>query len=197
MVFSFPSLHESAITGGMREAPENGTSRAGFETPRGGGVATARDWAVRFAVYFAVWLVLTGWSALDAVIGIPAAALAAWASLVLLPPSGRRLKPFRLAGVVLRFLWQSVAAGVDVAWRVFQPKMPLHPGVIRLAPQLPGGLGRLCFCGLASLQPGSLPCGVDEDGFLLVHCLDTRDDVEGALSRTQDELSKLWEEEKS
>ena len=181
----------------MREAPEIGTSRAGLEAPRGGGAATTRDWAVRFAIGYAVWLVLNGWSTLDAVVGIPAAALAAWASLVLLPSSGRRLKPLRLARFALQFLWQSVAAGVDVAWRVVQPNMPLRPGFVKVTPRIPVGVGRLWFCGLASLQPGSLPCGVDEDGNLLFHCLDTRDDVVGALSRTQDEMMRLWEEEKA
>jgi multisubunit Na+/H+ antiporter MnhE subunit len=73
--------------------------------------------------------------------------------------------------------------------------MPLHPGIVRVAPRLPEGEGRLLFRGLASLQPGSLACGADGEGFLLFHCLDTRDDVEGALSRAQDELVKLWGEE--
>jgi multicomponent Na+:H+ antiporter subunit E len=153
-------------------------------------------WIQRFLLYYSIWLVLAGWSAGNGVIGIPAAALATWASVILLPPVGRRPAILRVARYAAQFVWQSVAAGVDVAWRVFQPEMPLHPGIVRVAPRLPAGPKRLLFRGLASLQPGSLACGVDEEGHLLFHCLDTREDVEGALHRAQDELAALWQEEK-
>lgn len=151
-------------------------------------------WVVRLAACYGLWLVLAGWSPVNAVAGLPAAALAAWAGAKLLPPSGRRLVILRLPRFAGRFLWQSVAAGVDVAWRVFQPRMPLRPGIVKVAPTLPTGPGRLLFRGIASLQPGSLACGVDEDGFLLFHCLDTREDMAAGLARAQDELAALWEE---
>jgi multicomponent Na+:H+ antiporter subunit E len=153
-----------------------------------------RRWLPRFVIGYGLWLVLAGWSRADALAGIPAAALAAWASVVLLP-SAVRLKPFRLARYAVVFIWQSVAAGVDVAWRVFRPDMALHPGIVKVAPRLPAGPARLWFRGLASLQPGSLACGVDDEGNLLFHCLDTREDAAGALSRAQDELEKLWKED--
>jgi multicomponent Na+:H+ antiporter subunit E len=147
------------------------------------------------ALWYGVWVVVAGWSPWNAVVGIPTAALAAWVGLILLPPGGRRLALLRVARYAVGFLWQSVVAGVDVAWRVCQPRMNLQPGIVRVAPRLPEGSARLMFRGLASLQPGSLACGVDEEGYLLFHCLDTRQDVEGALLRAQDDLSKLWQEE--
>jgi multicomponent Na+:H+ antiporter subunit E len=152
-------------------------------------------WMPRFGLWYAAWLILTGWSPWDAVVGIPAAALATWAGGILLPPAKRSLALLRVARFTAGFLWQSVAAGLDVAWRVFQPEMPLHPGIVRVAPRLPAGTARLWFLGLASLQPGSLACGVDEEGFLLFHCLDSRGNVERELLELQDVLLKLWEEE--
>jgi multicomponent Na+:H+ antiporter subunit E len=157
-----------------------------------------RAWIPRFFLWYGIWLVLAGWSPWNAVVGMPAAALAAWAGGILLPPpAGRRLVILRVARFAVDFLWQSVAAGVDVAWRVFQPGMSLHPGIVKVAPRLPAGPGLLLFRGLASLQPGSLACGVDEEGQLLFHCLDTREDVKGALSRMQDEFAELWEEDQA
>jgi multicomponent Na+:H+ antiporter subunit E len=154
-------------------------------------------WLRRFAIGYGIWLVLAGWSPWNAVVGIAAAALAVWAGGILLPyPGGSPAIP-RIVRFAARFLWQSVAGGVDVAWRVFQPVMPLCPGIVKVAPRLPAGPGRLLFLALASLPPGSLACGVDEDGDLLFHCLDTREDVTGALSRMQDEFSGLWEEERA
>lgn len=151
-------------------------------------------WMTHLVVWYGVWLIMAGWSPSNAAAGVPAAALAAWAGVILLPGDGRRLAPLRVARFALGFLWQSVTAGVDVAWRVFQPKMPLQPGIVKVAPRLPDGLPRLLFRGIASLQPGSLACGVDVDGNLMFHCLDTRDDVQGALSQTEDELAKMWKE---
>jgi multicomponent Na+:H+ antiporter subunit E len=152
------------------------------------------EWMPRYAGMYGIWLVVAGWSLSHAAVGIPAAGLAAWSSVVLLPPGGGRVVLRRLPGFALRFLWQSVAAGVDVAWRVFQPRMRLQPGIVRVSLRLPAGPGRSLFRGLASLQPGSLACGVDRNGDLLFHCLDTREDMEGALSRSEMELLKLWEE---
>jgi multicomponent Na+:H+ antiporter subunit E len=152
-------------------------------------------WIPRFLLWFGIWLVMAGWSPWNAVVGVAAAALAAWAGGILLPPAGRRLSLVRVSRFAAGFVWQSVAGGVDVAWRVFQPKMPLRPGIVRVAPRLAAGTPRLLFRGLASLQPGSLACGVDDEGYLLFHCLDTREDVEGALSRMQDEFAGLWKED--
>jgi multicomponent Na+:H+ antiporter subunit E len=149
---------------------------------------------LRFATGFGLWLVLAGWSPANAVVGIPAAAVAAWASAVLLP-CGMRLRPLRVLRYAAAFIWQSVAAGVDVARRVLRPDMSLYPGIVKVAPRIPAGTARLMFSGLASLQPGSLACGVDDEGNLLYHCLDTREDVAGALSRAQDEFEKLWKED--
>lgn len=153
-------------------------------------------WIARLPWWYGLWLVLAGGSPMDVVIGIPAAALATWVSLILLPPVGRRLSFLRVLRYAVRFIWRSVAGGVDVAWRVFQPRMPLHPGVVKVAPRLPAGPGRLLFRSLASLPPGSLACGVDAEGCLLFHCLDMREDMKGALLRAQDELANLWQEEK-
>src|SRR5262249_35706163 len=67
--------------------------------------------------FLALWLVLAGVDRAD----LPAAAVAVggatWASLRLLPPQPWHLQPLALLGLVVRFLRQSVVAGVDVAWR--------------------------------------------------------------------------------
>lgn len=155
------------------------------------------EWVKRFAFWYGVWLVIAGWSLSNGLAGIPAAALATWAGMILLAPGERRPSLLRVARYAVGFVRQSVAAGLDVAWRVFQPNMHLHPGIVRVAPRLPEGKPRLLFRGIASLQPGSLACGVDAEGYLLFHCLDTRGDAEGALTKVQDELAGLWKEEKA
>jgi multicomponent Na+:H+ antiporter subunit E len=155
------------------------------------------EWVKRFAIWYGVWMVIAGWSLSNAAVGIPAAALATWAGMILTPPDERRLSLLRVARYAVGFVWQSVVAGLDVAWRVFQPDMHLHPGIVKVAPNLPEGTPRLLFRGIASLQPGSLACGVDAEGDLLFHCLDTRGDAQGILAKAQDELAGLWKEEEA
>ena len=107
---------------------------------------------------------------------------ATWTSLRLLPPGRWRVSPLGLARLALRFPRQSVMAGVDVARRALDPRLPLRPGFVTYRRGLPPGPARDAFCALASLLPGTLPVGTNEDGTLLVHCLDVEQPVAAQLA---------------
>lgn len=131
----------------------------------------------RGAPLYLAWVAMAGTGALDLVIGLPAAALAAWSSLLLLPPGLVRVSPAGLARLVLRFPGQSLAAGIDVARRAFDPRLPLRPGYVACPATLEPGLARDAFLALTSLQPGSLPVAEMEDGTVLMHALDTGEPI--------------------
>ena len=131
----------------------------------------------RAAGFLGFWLVLSGFSPINLLVGALAAAVATWASLRLLPPGPWSLRPVALSGLVLRFLRQSIGAGIDVAWRALDPRLPLRPGFVVYRPQLPPGATRNAFCTMTSLLPGTLPCGSDESGDIVVHCLDVAQPV--------------------
>ena len=61
------------------------------------------------------WVVLAGTGPKDLAVGAVTAVIAAWMSLQLLPPGELTLRPARALALFLRFLWQSVVAGVTVA----------------------------------------------------------------------------------
>jgi multicomponent Na+:H+ antiporter subunit E len=126
----------------------------------------------RAAGFLVLWLVLAGFTLGDLPAVVVAVGGATLTSLRLLPPGSRRLSPLGIARLSLRFARQSVIAGIDVAWRALDPKMPLHPGFVTVSPRIPLGTARDAFYALASLQPGTLPADTNEDGTLLVHCLD-------------------------
>lgn len=128
------------------------------------------------------WVLLSGGDPADLPVGIIAAAAGAWASLHLLPPAGARLRLVPLARLALRFPVQSLIAGVDVARRAFDPRLPLRPGFLHYPTRLPEGPGRHAFASLMSLLPGSLPAGADATGGMLVHCLDTRQPIAAQLA---------------
>jgi len=137
---------------------------------------------VRVAGFLAVWIVVAGTKPADLFVGLLAAVIVAWVSLRLLPPATIRLRPAGLAKLLLRFLYQSIVAGVDVAWRALDPRLPLRPGYVVYRPRLPPGTMRNTFCTMTSLLPGTLPCGLDDGGGLIVHCLDETQPVTEQLA---------------
>jgi multicomponent Na+:H+ antiporter subunit E len=126
----------------------------------------------RAALFFALWLMIAGYQPADLPIGLATAALATWASLRLLPPSTLRLRLWSLASFGLHFFGQSVSAGVQVAWLALSPSMPLRRGFVSWRPRLESTSARYAFCAVSSLLPGTLPAGSDDDGNLVIHCLD-------------------------
>ena len=145
-------------------------------------LALSRSTVVRAVGFFVLWMVVAGGDLADLAVGAVAALAATWASLRLLPPGGSRVRPAALARLALGFLRQSVVAGVDVARRALDPRLPLHPGFVVYPVGLPPGPARNMFTALMSLLPGTVPAGSDEKGGLLVHCLDAEQPVAAQLA---------------
>ncbi|MGB7789583.1 MAG: Na+/H+ antiporter subunit E [Terrimicrobiaceae bacterium] len=136
---------------------------------------------VRFGISVALWLVLDGAKPAGLLIGLPAAALAAWISLLLLPPSRNRPRLMALLSLGWHFLRSSVVAGVDVAIRAFHPRLPLRTGFVTCECRIPTGSRRDLFLSMSSLMPGTLPVA-EEDGRIVLHCLDTEQPVAGQMA---------------
>jgi multicomponent Na+:H+ antiporter subunit E len=122
--------------------------------------------------FLVLWLVLAGFNPGDLPAAVVAVVGATWTSLRLLPPGRSRLSPVGIARLALRLPLQSLTAGIDVARRALDPRLPLRPGFATVSPRLPPGTQRDAFCAFASLLPGTLPVDTNDDGTLLVHCLD-------------------------
>jgi multicomponent Na+:H+ antiporter subunit E len=113
---------------------------------------------------------------------VVAALAATWVSLRLLPSGTNHTQPLALTKVALRFLYQSVLAGADVARRALDPRLPLDPGFIPYSTGLPPGTARNAFTALMSLLPGTVPVGSDRSGALVIHCLDIQQPVAAQLA---------------
>jgi multicomponent Na+:H+ antiporter subunit E len=147
-----------------------------------------RPAAMRWVGYLALWIALIGVDPLDLVVGGFAAAVATWASLRLLPPGAQPVRLAALPGLALRFLWQSVSAGIDVARRAFLPSMPLQPGFIEYRTGYRRGPSRNVFASITSLLPGTLVVRDDEQG-LLYHALDLSQPVADQLAAEETAVS--------
>ena len=144
--------------------------------------ALSRPPVVRALGFLVLWVILTAGSRADLGAGAVAALAATWASLRLLPPDTSRVRPVALIRLALRFLRQSVVAGIDVARRALDPRLPLHLGFVVYPVGLPSGPARNMFTTLMSLLPGTVPAGPARTGGLLIHCLDVAQPVARQLA---------------
>ena len=125
------------------------------------------------------------------------AALAARVSLHLVPAGVSRVRPIALVGMAARLAWQAVLAGADVARRVFDPRLPMAPGMVRYSCAVLIGRDRDIFYAVSSLLPGTVPAGEDVDGVLQVHCLDRGQPVATAMARDEALVARAMGVERS
>ncbi len=116
-----------------------------------------RSAAARAAGYLMLWLILSGADPASLPAGAVAAIAATWTSLRLLPVRSWRISPAPMTSLIFRFLHQSLIAGVDVARRALDPRLPLQIGFVTYPTHLTPGTARNTFCTLSSLLPGTLP----------------------------------------
>lgn len=133
------------------------------------------------AALFAFWILLSG--KLDAAhlsAGAAAALLIGFAAgrLWSLPPviGAAARNPFqglRWARVMLYgpwLAWEIIVSGLQVAYVVLHPRMPIMPRLLRIRPQLPHTLARLTLANSITLTPGTVTLEVEDDEFV-VHAL--------------------------
>jgi multicomponent Na+:H+ antiporter subunit E len=140
--------------------------------------------ATRATILFAFWLAISGWKPADLPVGLIAVAAATWTSLALLPPQGARLRVGALLALAASFVRGSALSGFDVARRALRRDLELNPGFVTAPLRLPPGNARNAFSALASLMPGTLPVGVDEDS-LVIHGLDVAQPIAEDLAREE------------
>lgn len=146
-----------------------------------------RTAAVRAGVLALLWVAIAGTAPLDLTAGsiavaLATVALATWASLALMPPSGLHMTPVATLGYGLRLFGQSILAGIDVARRALDPRPLPAAGFVLHPTCLPAGSVRSAFCTTVCLVPGTLPAGTDSQGRLVVHCLDVAQPVAEQLA---------------
>ena len=140
---------------------------------------------LRFGALLLLWVVIAGTDAVALPVGAAAAGLATWASLRLLPPAELWPRAEPLAMLLLRFPWQALRAGTEVAILALDPRRRPSPATVAWMPRLPPGDALDAFLAYASLLPGTLPAQADPDGTVLVHCLDTRQPVTEQLAQAE------------
>ena len=144
----------------------------------------------RGIAYFALWMVIAGGHPADVVPGLGAAALAAWASLRLMPPDsgGGRIRWWSAVVLLVHFAKVSVLAGLDVARRTLAPRLRLAPGFVHYRPRMPASDARSLFQAMTSQMPGTVPSGPTPPDAIAYHCLDASQPVAADLAAEESRL---------
>ncbi len=147
--------------------------------------------ALRALPLAVLWSALTG-GTLDAWrFGGPVIVLASVASLWLQPCRRIWIRVREVPLFLAFFIWQSLKAGVDVAFRALRPRRPLAPAVLEYSLRLPEGSARVLLANTVSLLPGTLTAALEGDR-LIVHVLDARLPIRKSLRQVEERVAALF-----
>ncbi len=146
-----------------------------------------------FVLLLALWLLLTSGDLSSLLIGLPFIVLALWSYRL------QRHVPYPLTfsflgtlRFVVFFLLESFRGGLDIALRVWQPRVSLSVAFYEYRLIFPQGPIRSFFMYCISLLPGTVSVCVSENGKLCLHVLDDRGAVAEDLARLERRVCDLF-----
>ncbi len=144
---------------------------------------------IRGWLFLFIWWVLTDGDTSSWSIGLPAVMLTIIVSIILIPPT--HLVLIRVIWFVPFFLIYSFKGALDVAWRVFHPRLPISPDLIKYPLSLPPGLAQVLMINLVNLLPGTLTAQL-EHNVLTIHVLDIGNDFKTELITIEQHVAKIF-----
>lgn len=146
---------------------------------------------MRLFLLAGLWLVLTNGSPGAWGFGLAVVVLVWLMSRRLFPPGEYHLQPLQLPLFLGWFLGRSLVAGWDVSRRLLAPTLVIAPGERTVPLTLPQGSPQWLLANLLSLMPGTLSVEIQGQA-LLLHCLDTRQDVHADVAAAERRVARLF-----
>ncbi len=140
-------------------------------------------------VFSLIWWILTDGNIHSWWIGVPAVVLAVWVSIRLGLPV--QMNGYAILKFIPFFFMRSLLGGIDVARRAYHPMLPIAPAFIEYPLRIPPGLPRVLMANIASLLPGTLSAGINQD-ILTVHVLDCRNDIYPELAEVEQHVARIF-----
>jgi len=151
-----------------------------------------RELTLRFLLLALVWWILTEGDSAALGFGLPVILLALGAGHLL---AVDHQKTWTLAGLLSFlpfFFYASLRGGLDVARRVYDPRLPISPAICEFSLRLPPGPARVFLANTISLLPGTCSVSLKTEGCLLVHALDDSGPLEDSLRRVERRVAALF-----
>jgi multicomponent Na+:H+ antiporter subunit E len=143
------------------------------------------------AIMAGLWWIIVQGRADAWLVGLPAIAIASWASIRL---GGNELPGLSLRGLVAFtaiFLRESVSGGIDVARRTLGPGLRIEPGFYRYHLHINHPAARVLLVNCIGLLPGTLAADLDGDHAEL-HLLDTGMNPDLQLRQLEQAVARLF-----
>ena len=134
---------------------------------------------IYFVVSFVVWLLLTWTLEIQVVIaGLAASIVVALLFHEILPKEHHVfVSPMRIFWLLVYipvFFYYVIMANFDVVYRALHPKMPIHPGIVKIKTNLKTESGITALANSITLTPGTLTVDLTDDGFLYIHWINVK-----------------------
>jgi multicomponent Na+:H+ antiporter subunit E len=147
-----------------------------------------------------LYLVLTSNFALNNIVA--GMVVAVIVLLLFRPQSGnvawKRLPTAVIATIkyIINLMVDLLVSGIQVAWIVLSPKMPINPGIVAIPTNCESDLSRALSAHAITLTPGEMVVEVGKDGTMYTHMLDVTDadeQVREAQEMRETMLQKIFE----
>ena len=145
----------------------------------------------RAALLAGLWWILVQGQADAWLVGLPAVALAAMASVYLDREALPGISLAGLFGFVMLFLLESIRGGFDVALRTLTPKLRIKPGFRRYQLHTSNPAARVLLVNCIGLLPGTLAADLEGD-VVGLHLLDSDVNPEPQLLRLEQAVARLY-----
>ena len=146
---------------------------------------------IYFVLAFFIWILLT-WPFVDGkvdmqliIAGVVASVIVAFLFHEILPKEHHVfISPVRIFWLIVYvpvFFYYVLIANIDVVYRVLHPKMPIHPGIVKIKTRLKSESAITALANSITLTPGTLTVDLTHDGFMYIHWINVKtDDIEEA-----------------
>ncbi len=150
-------------------------------------MAALTAFVIRAALLAALWLMLFPAPGPAWAIGAVVVGLAAWRSVVLVPPQPGR-PSWRWLVLPPLFLWASAGSAVQVAWRALAPWGRVHPGSLEYRPRTSTPGSTMALAWVISAMPGTLVGDMRSEA-ITVHVLDRHQPNTRSIAVTEQHIA--------
>lgn len=153
--------------------------------------ALAESWFLRGLLFSLIWLIIADAEPSSLLVGVPAIALATWASGQVTAVTTSKLSWLGLVRFAAYFLRESFRGGVDVARRTLRSRLQINPGFMEYRCRLSGDRPRVLFANCVSLLPGTLTAELQGDT-LFLHVLDRNAPIDFELAALERHVAAIF-----
>jgi multicomponent Na+:H+ antiporter subunit E len=150
-----------------------------------------KSFLLRFVIFTAGWLVLTGGRQLSDILFVILSVIATTViSIFTVPPGHWYLRPIGVVRFLPYFLITALRGGWDVARRVFYRTIPIDPDFVAIDHDR-DSRKTLILAWVISLLPGTASCVITEES-IVVHVLDKKLPVTEEIQELQNRINGMF-----